>query len=68
MLGGGTVTHQAKLCSFEAQIIWEDVPNNLISEVDSEAHPLFLCILSQDTLLILLPRLQEKRGISQGTP
>ena len=30
------------VCSFEAQIIWEDVPNNLIltiSEVDSEAHP-----------------------------
>ena len=70
-LGGGTVTHQAKLCSFEAQIIWEDVPNNLIltiSEVDSEAQPSLFVHMVPRHLAYIVAKISGEEGNSQGTP
>ena len=60
------MTHQAKLCSFEAQIIWEDVPNNLISEVDSEAHTVFFVHIVPRHLAYIVAKITGEEGNFPG--
>ena len=60
------MTHQAKFCSFEAQIIWEDVPNSLISEVNSKVHPSLFVHMVLRHLAYIVAKISGEEGNFPG--